>query len=224
MLGMPLRHAAAQTPGPQWVLSRGPLFSLPPPPIEELRTGGAGAAEGLVMLRLLHVRERRREGGALLTLGVVGVLGGALVSVVGRDDPGLLAFGLTTLSFGAINVPLGIGLLDLRHRAREDALELTAANADTVSERLAAWARSERWKRVSFAVNAGLDVLYMLTGALLVGLAGRTNQPGSARGAGWAMVTQGAALFVYDLYGIRATTRRMQALTGDAWLEPMLLY
>jgi hypothetical protein len=228
MLATPVPHATAQTLRQthelRFDLSRGPLFSLPPPPIEELRTGGAGAAEGLVMLRLQHVRERRREGGALLTLGLVGVLGGALVSVLGRDDPGLLAFGLTTLSFGAINVPLGIGLLDLRHRAREDALELTAANADTVSERLAEWARSERWKRVSFAVNAGLDVLYMLTGALLVGLAGRTNQPGSARGAGWAMVTQGAALFVYDLYGIRATTRRMQALTGDAWLEPMLLY
>lgn len=175
------------------------------------------------MLRLQHVRERRREGGALLTLGLVGVLGGALVAVVGRDDPGLLSFGLTTLSFGAINVPLGIGLLDLRHRAREDALELTAANADTVSERLAEWARSERWKRVSFAVNAGLDVVYMLAGALLVGLAGRTNQEAAARGAGWAMITQGAALLVYDLYGIHATTRRLRDLSGDAWLEPALM-
>jgi len=224
VFSLPVGLAAAQAPAARFVLERGPLFSLPPPPIEELRAGGGGAAEGLITLRLQHVRKRRREGGALLALGLVGVLGGALVAVVGRDDPGLLAFGLTTLSFGAINVPLGIGLLDLRHHAREAALELTAASSDTVAERLAEWARSERWKRVSFAVNAGLDVVYMLTGALLVGLGGRTTQPASARGAGWAMVTQGAALFAYDLYGIRATTRRERALRGEALLESTLLY
>lgn len=223
-LSMPATPARAQGPSPRFTLGRGPLFTLPPPPIEELRTGGAGVAEALVPLRLQHVRERRREGGALLTLGIAGVLGGALVAVVGRDDPGLLSFGLTSLSFGAINVPLGIGLLDLRHRAREEALELTAANSDMVAERLAEWARSERWKRVSFAVNSGLDVLYIVTGALLVGLAGRTNRPASARGAGWAMITQGGALLVYDLYGIAATTRRARSLTGDALLDAMLPY
>jgi hypothetical protein len=173
-------------------------------------------------LRLQHVRERRREGAALFTLGVVGTVGGALVAIVGRDRPGRVAFGLTTLSFGAINVPLGLGLLDLRGRARTDVLELTGATPDTVAERVAAWARSERWKRVSFAVNAGLDVLYVVTGALLVALAGRTQHPAGARGAGWAMVSQGAALLVYDLYGIRATSRRLHALESDAWVEQML--
>lgn len=224
VLGVPAVPARAQVLAPHATLERGPLFTLPPPPIEELRAGGAGAAEALIVLRLQHVRERRREGGALLTLGLAGVLGGALAAVVGRDDPGLLSFGLTTLSFGAINVPLGIGLLDLRHRAREDVLELTAASSDMVAERLAEWARSERWKRVSFAVNSGLDVLYIITGALLVGLAGRTNRPASARGAGWAMVTQGAALLVYDIYGIAATTRRARSLTGEALLDATLLY
>jgi len=223
-LSIPAAPVRAQGLAPRFTLERGPLFTLPPPPIEELRTGGAGAAEALVTLRLQHVRERRREGGALLTLGIVGVLGGSLLAVVGRDDPGLLSFGLTTLSFGAINVPLGIGLLDLRHRGRAEALELTAANSDMVAERLAEWAESERWKRVSFVVNSGLDVLYIVTGALLVGLAGRTNRPASARGAGWAMVSQGAALLVYDLYGISATTRRARSLTGEALLDEALLY
>ncbi len=223
-LGAPLTTARAQVPGPHFTLDRGPLFSLPPPPIEELRTGGAGGAEALVALRLQHVRERRLEGAALLSLGVVGTLGGALVAVVGRDDPGLVAFGLVTASFGVINVPLGIGLLDLRHRGREEALELTAATSETIAERVQAWASGERWKRVSFAVNTGLDVVYMITGALLIGLAGRTNRPDSARGAGWAMVTQGAALLVYDVYGIAATTRRARALAGDGWLDPTLLY
>ena len=216
--------AFSQESAPRFALERGPLFSLPPPPIEELRTGGAGGTEALVMLRLQHVRERRREGGGLLTLGVLGTLGGALVAVVGRDDPRLLSFGLTTLSFGVINVPLGIGLLDLRHHARDEALELTGASSDMVAERLREWASSERWKRVSFAVNSGLDVLYIVTGALLVGLAGRINRPDSARGAGWAMITQGGALLVYDLYGIAATTRRARSLTGDALLGEMLLY
>jgi hypothetical protein len=168
------------------------------------------------------VRERRREGGALLTLGLAGVLGGTLMAVVGRDAPFYLSLGLTTLSFGAINVPLGIGLLDLRHRARDQTLELTAASAEAVRERVDEWFRGERAKRVSFAVNAGLDVLYVLTGALLIGLAARTNHPASARGAGWGMITQGAALFVYDVYGVRATSRRMRDLAGDAWLEPAL--
>ena len=200
---------------------RAQSVSLPPPPIEELGAG-LGAGPDWVSLRLAHVRERRREGGALLSLGVAGALGGALVAVVGRDDPTLLAFGLTTLSFGVINVPLGLGLLDLRQRARLDALELTGATTETVAERVAAWARSERWKRVSFAVNAGLDVVYIVAGALLLGLARRTQHPGAARGAGWGMVTQGAALLVYDLYGVRATTRRLRALSSDAWVDQLL--
>lgn len=203
--------------------ARAQSTSLPPPPIEELG-GGLAAGPDWVSLRLAHVRERRREGAALLSLGVAGALGGALVAVVGREDPTLLAFGLTTLSFGVINVPLGVGLLDLRQRARREALELTGATADTVAERVAAWARSERWKRVSFAVNAGLDVVYIVAGALLVGLAGRTQHAGSARGAGWGMISQGAALLVYDLYGVRATTRRLRALSTDAWVEQQLLY
>jgi hypothetical protein len=173
-------------------------------------------------LRLQHVRERRREGAALLTLGVVGAVGGALVAVVGRDRPGRLAFGLTTLSFGVINVPLGLGQLDLGRGARTDVLELTGATPDTVAERVAAWARGERWKRVSFAVNAGLDVLYVLTGALLVALAGRMQHPAGARGAGWAMVSQGVGLLAYDLYGVRATTRRLRTLSTDAWVEQQL--
>ena len=183
---------------------------------------GAQAGPDVVTLRLQHVRERRREGAALFTLGVVGPLAGALTAVVGRDDARWLSFGLTTLSFGLINVPLGLGQLDLRHRARTEPFELTGATPDTVAERVAAWARSERWKRTSFAVNAGLDVLYVVAGALLVGLAQRTRHPGTARGAGWGMVTQGAALLVYDLYGVRSTTRRLRALSNDALVSQAL--
>ena len=94
------------------------------------------------------------------------------------------------------------GYIGDNYRATAAALELTAATSETIAERVQEWASGERWKRVSFAVNTGLDVVYMITGALLIGLAGRTNRPDSARGAGWAMVTQGAALLVYDVYGI----------------------
>ena len=76
-------------------------------------------AEALVALRLQHVRERRLEGAALLSLGVVGTLGGALVAVVAARcdlDPEHVA---TVLSDGPIGdsealVRLADALSDIR--------------------------------------------------------------------------------------------------------------
>ena len=215
-LGAPLTTARAQVPGPHFTLDRGPLFSLPPPPIEELRTGGAGGAEALVALRLQHVRERRLEGAALLSLGVVGTLGGALVAVVGRDDPGLVAFGLVTASFGVINVPLGIGLLDLRHHARDEALDAGFLGMSAMTnpwDRLDGdreWSRSLPSYYARSAERRGLQSILRRRGAIhqtAPNLVTRVNVFGIALSA--------AGLFRRRLRSARPDTRAPAVLRAD---------
>ena len=193
-------------------LAQAQMEPLPPPPIGELAIGGADLSGSLIPLRLGHVEERRREGLGLTLWGGAAILGGALVAIIGREDRTLVAFGVTTISFGAINLPLGLGLMDLRHRYRDEALALTAAGAEEVAAQLDLWQRAERGKRASFAVNAALDVIYMLAGALMIGLAERTRHPDSNRGAGWGMISQGLGLLIFDVYGVIATSRRLREL------------
>ena len=57
--------------------------------------------------------------------------------------------------------------------------------------------RYESVKRL-YLVNAGLDVLYIGTGALLALEADRFNQPEMWRGFGKSFVVQGAALLLFD--------------------------
>ncbi len=156
-------------------------------------------------LQLTHWRERRREGWALLGMGLASAAAGIGLASFGHDDPWLVGFGLTTLSFAVINIPLGIGLMDIRDSRRQSifggALDLETAY------------RAQRGKRISFAVNTALDVLYMAAGGLLIALADRTRNENAAEGAGWAMISQGALLFGFDIYGLIATGRRMRSLT-----------
>jgi hypothetical protein len=57
--------------------------------------------------------------------------------------------------------------------------------------------RHESVKRL-YLINAGLDVLYIGIGALLVADADRFNQPEMWRGFGKSFVVQGAALLLFD--------------------------
>jgi hypothetical protein len=62
-------------------------------------------------------------------------------------------------------------------------------------------------------------VVYIVAGALMVGLAGRTRHQRSMIGAGWGMVSQGVGLLVYDVYGRVATSRRAAALRAKPALS-----
>ncbi len=67
-------------------------------------------------------------------------------------------------------------------------------------------AEQTRNLRLALWINAGLDVMYVITGFLL---AGRSKKK-MTRGIGWGIVVQGGFLFLFDLY---------HALTLDEALE-----
>ena len=85
------------------------------------QSSAPGGIEQLTALRLDARNSRRVAGFWLLGFGVVSTLGGAAVAVTGRDNQAFLAAGITTLSFGAVNGLLSLGLLDLS-LARERAI------------------------------------------------------------------------------------------------------
>jgi len=174
--------------------------------------------ETLRELRLEHRVERIREGRTLLGAGVLSAaVGIATAAIARRDDSFWLAYGLTTLSFAAFNIPLGVALLDLGGGSLE-AIENDRAGTRTLFDGVRERALDEqRGKRASFAINAALDVLYIAAGALLVGLADRMRSEDAARGAGWSMLHQSAFLLAYDLAGIAGTSRRLRELRTRAF-------
>ena len=143
---------------------------------------------------------------------MVSAVGGLVMSIAGRDNAFWLSQGLTTLSFAAFNIPLGIGLLDVRGARLRDIRNNRYGERMLYDEVLEAAISAQRAKRISLAVNGALDVLYIVGGVLLVGLSSRTRSRDTAAGAGWAMIGQGAVLLAFDIYGVVATSRHTREL------------
>lgn len=186
-----------------------PLIESAPSSAEVDATPGNDVRwEPLRELRLEHHGDRRLEGWLLTGWGVVSALGGLVMSIAGRNDAFWLSQGLTTLSFAAFNIPLGIGLIDVGGSRLRDIQNDRYGELLLYDEVLEAAISAQTAKRVSLAVNGALDVLYMVGGALLVGLASRTSSRNTAAGAGWAMIGQGAVLLGLDIYGVIEASRR----------------
>lgn len=168
--------------------------------------------ETLRELRLDHHSERRVDGWLLTGWGVVSAVGGLVMSIAGRNDAFWLSQGLTHLSFAAFNIPLGIGLLDVSGSRLQDIRNDRHGEFELYDEVLDAAISAQTSKRASLAVNGALDVLYIVGGVLLVGLASRTSSQNTAAGAGWAMIGQGAVLLAFDVYGVIETSRRAREL------------
>lgn len=159
-------------------------------------------ANELADLRLALLVERRDAGVAILVAGLASVVGGGLTAAFGHEDPFLLAFGSATAGWGAVNAALSFALLDL------DGGGARAIEADRVLryEELArareAELRRQHEAATLFALNAGLDVFYVATAALLFALADSldaANDREMLRGYSVAQLSQGAFLFVFDL-------------------------
>ncbi len=172
------------------------------------------AAERLSTLRLSQRAERQREGYWLLGWGAANTLVGTGLAVGFRDSPPALVASVTSAGFGLINALLALGLLDLSQSLRR------AAIADAqVRDSRAFQARRERAligqlkSGQGFALNAGLDVFYIASGALLFGIGQAYGKRwGYQEGAGLAMIGQGAFLLGFDLFAWFAANRRAEAL------------
>ncbi len=121
----------------------------------------------------------------LLRWGLLSVGGGAALALRGASSQ--RGLGTQCVAWGAVDVLLAIfGMRRSRRRA-------AAPAAHTPAEQ----ARERRTVRRILEVNAGLDVLYVLAGVILVRTKGRNDR--FWRGSGWGVALQGLFLLGFDL-------------------------
>lgn len=125
---------------------------------------------------------QRRRLGWLLAWGAGSMVVGA--GMAAGSAPELRQAGLQALAWGAIDAALA---WSGRRTARRS---IAAAPAHASNATLVAEAR--RFQTI-LAVNAGLDVLYILGGARLI-----RDQRAARRGMGWGILVQGAFLLAFD--------------------------
>jgi hypothetical protein len=166
--------------------------------LAEAQQPAATPMQQLTDLRLSIRISRRTAGFVLLGLGLASVAVGGAIAAIGHEQRAHLAAGITTASFGAVNAALSFGLLDLSG-AQEQRILSERASADFAALReaeLIAHLHSGQF----FAVNAGLDVFYMASGALLCAIAAVRDRPDRWElGTGVALLTQGALLMAFDI-------------------------
>ena len=160
----------------------------------------------------LSLHAERREAGVVLALGgLLSALGGGIVAGAGNEDPFWLAFGIGTAGWGAVNAALAIGLLDLGDGGRAGIEAERALRGEELARARERELRRQLDSATMFAVNFGLDVLYIATGVMLFFLADRldgADEQQMLRGYAISQVAQGTFLFAFDLVEWLASTRR----------------
>ena len=152
----------------------------------------------LTDLRLSIRSSRQTAGWVLLGLGLASVAVGGALAAINHEQRAHLAAGITTASFGAVNAALSFGLMDLSGAQKSRIL------AERDPSHFAALREAELIAHLHsgqfFAVNAGLDVFYIASGALLCAIAAVRDQPDRWElGTGIALMTQGALLMAFDI-------------------------
>ncbi|MEM9459703.1 MAG: hypothetical protein AAGF11_36335 [Myxococcota bacterium] len=164
------------------------------------------------------------------TLGLAGMgtlTGWAVVNIAGGLAGNLTTTGTIRFfhqgnaAWNTVNLALGIAGLVSQRRERDEPVDLATGRA-----------RARR-AQVVFGINAGLDVLYVSTGAILWSL-GQALDPSPSRlelgprlhGYGQALVLQGLFLFVFDVAMMvgheRQLVRTQRRMDARLTLRPTL--
>ncbi|MFK7989864.1 MAG: hypothetical protein AB8I08_27845 [Sandaracinaceae bacterium] len=162
----------------------------------------APEADALASLRLSFEGERRTGGVALMTGGLASVVAGGVVAGFAHEDPFWLGFSIGTLGWGAVNAALAIGLFDVGGGRRARIEDDRALRGDALRDARDALLSEQHGAATLFAFNTGLDVFYVVAGALLFALADLLDDPYEAdvlRGYSAAQISQGGFLLVFDL-------------------------
>lgn len=184
------------------------LSLTPPDGIGDL---GPSDAERFATLRLGHREARNTEGIALLGYGGASIVAGALAAGIGSQDERWVGFGVGTAIWGAINAIFTLIFFDLDGhvlREIEQGRTLRGRELDRARED---WAASQYSTAATVAVNAGLDIFYIVGGILLFVIADQVNDLQWLEGYSIAMTAQGVGLLAFDL-----TTWIAAAQRGDA--------
>ena len=128
-------------------------------------------------------RLEQRIGRQLFGWGIVNVAIGTLLLLA--ENPFPRGLGVQALAWGSINAAIAAFGQSRLPRKLHRLLRRHGANAARIERRTL---------RRLLLINAGLDVVYIVAGLLLV-----TLVPGPfAAGNGWGVVLQGAALLLFD--------------------------
>lgn len=180
-------------------------------------------ADELTDVRLSLHAERREAGIALFAGGLLSVVAGAVIAGVEHDDPFWLSFGVGTLGWGAINAALAIGMLDLGDGGARSIEADRAVRGEALARARERALRQQHGAATVFALNAGLDVAYVLSGILLFFVADQLDAESDAaalRGYAIAQLGQGGFLLVFDLVewiASSARADRVAAIPSVRW-------
>ena len=162
-------------------------------------------------LRLEHHEARETEGWVLLGWGVANVVGGGIAAAVGHDEPAALAAGLVSAGFGVVNGLLSLVLLDLSG-SRERDIRAGRLGELTDPQEVREQAVVDQLKSGQiFALNFGLDVGYIASGALMYFL-GRERDEDPLAASGLTIAAQGLFLLVFDLVNWLGSNARADEL------------
>lgn len=136
----------------------------------------------------------------MLVWGSMNVVGGSIAAGIKHDDRTWLSASVTTLGFGLINALLALPLLDLSG-TRRAAIAREEAEPPMSLERLRQREAAAQLKSGQvFALNAGLDILYLATGAFLLAMSQRdTRHADWERGVGAAFLVQAPFFLGFDI-------------------------
>jgi hypothetical protein len=134
-----------------------------------------------ITARDVHLAYETKAMTTLMTWAAASVLTGTMLTVTGGDDY-TRAVGVQNIAWGAIDgVIAGFGYRGINKQRNVD-------------KPISYWQAEERKLRKIFLINAGLDVLYIATGAVLWGL-GKSD---IVRGSGAGVMLQGSFLLAFD--------------------------
>lgn len=148
-----------------------------------LPVGEAQADEAGDAARDAFIRDQRNHMTVLGAYALGSVAAG--VPMLTSDRSEIRAAGLQNLAWGAVDGVIALVALGATNNLKDE--RNTAAH----------WADERSTSRRIFAINAGLDVLYVATGALLLAL-GKTEW---LRGTGAGVLVQGGFLLAFDTAG-----------------------
>lgn len=162
------------------------------------RAHAQDSGEAPARARSDNLSETRDGGWFLVSFGAASVAGGGITSGIGHDDPLVLWTGVWTMAWGAVNVLLGLTLVDLDGSAAREIARDRSLTGDALARMRDDQVSRNHRQAAMFALNTGLDVGYVVTGILIAVLASQSLHEEWLEGFGIAMATQGAVLLPFD--------------------------
>jgi hypothetical protein len=159
-------------------------------------------ADQVTSLRVDHLEGREAAGVALMSGGLVSVVGGGATAIGGHSDPFWLWFGVGHAVWGSVNAVLAFGLLDLSGTRRAAIEAERALRGDALAKAREEALRAQHAAATLYALNLGLDVAYISAGVLMfvaAELLDDQSDRDALRGYSLAMTAQGGFLLAFDL-------------------------